>query len=81
MSRFTTDFRCPPEVSFSRKRKCRRAAPNDAKGHALHFAMRRNSGRGVQFHPELKFRPFARRARCFSPSSRRRGAGWCVQPA
>jgi len=28
----------------------------------------------VQFHPELKFRPFARRARCFSPSSRRGGA-------
>ena len=53
MSRFTTDFRCPPEVSFSRKRKCRRAAPNDAKGHALHFAMRRNNGRGVQFHLEL----------------------------
>jgi hypothetical protein len=58
-----------------------------AKGHALHFAMRKNCGPpratktstpgscpddrpwfiGAQFHPELKFRPFARRARCFSP--------------
>src|SRR5271170_1292951 len=38
----TTDFRCPPDVRFSRKRKHRQTAPSDEKGHFQTHALQQN---------------------------------------